>query len=225
VPIPDVAIQRADPVRNQIADGLRAAIVSMQLHPGQLLVEREICEATGAARASVREALRQLESEGLVVSERGRGTRVVALSQEAALDLYQLRIVLEAFAGRLFATRASAEEVDALERAVGRIEAVMSDPGSMLRAKAEFYEVLLSGAGNKELHSVAARLHHRITMLRAMSLAAPGRPAVSVGELRAIVDAARRHDAELTAKLCAAHVRAAAEAALGEAAKELGAFL
>ena len=59
----DMRVQRSVPIRLQVARQIRAAISDMRFAPGQILVERELCEATGASRASVREALRELESE------------------------------------------------------------------------------------------------------------------------------------------------------------------
>jgi DNA-binding GntR family transcriptional regulator len=208
----NLSIERLAPVRDQVADRLRDAIVSMEMKPGQLLVERELCEATTASRASVREALRRLESEGLVVSEPGKGTRVAVVSAEEAVHLYEVRAVLEGLAGRLFAERATDEQASELERAVTEIEQVVEDPPKMLLAKVRFYEALFAGTGNPELRQLLDRIHRRVTLMRASSLSVPGRPAESVREMRSILEAAMRHDGDATAELCAAHVRAAAAA-------------
>jgi DNA-binding GntR family transcriptional regulator len=210
----NLSIERLAPVRDQVADRLREAIVRMEMSPGQLLVERELCEATTASRASVREALRRLESEGLVTSEPGKGTRVAVLSPEEAVHLYDVRAVLEGLAGRLFAERATDDQVRELERAVTEIERVVEDPAKMLLGKVRFYEALFGGTGNPELRELLDRIHRRVTLMRANSLAAPGRPAESVREMREILEAAKRHDGDRTAELCAAHVRAAAAAGM-----------
>jgi DNA-binding GntR family transcriptional regulator len=213
---PDLSIERLAPVRDQVADRLRDAIVRMEMKPGQLLVERELCEATTASRASVREALRRLESEGLVVSQPGKGTRVAVVSPEEAVHIYEVRAVLESLAGRLFAERANAQELSELEQAVQEIEAVVEDPAKILVAKARFYDVLFTGTGNPELREMLDRIHRRVTLMRANSLSAPGRPVQSVREMRMILEAAMRRDGDATAELCAAHVRAAAAAGLGQ---------
>src|SRR3954451_985417 len=137
-----LTVEKLAPVRERVADRIRDAIVGTHFQPGALLVERELCEATTASRASVREALRVLESEGLVVSEPGRGTRVAQLTLDEALHIYELRGALEALAGRLFAQRATEEQIAALARAVEHIDHGTADPAAMLRAKSEFYEIL-----------------------------------------------------------------------------------
>jgi DNA-binding GntR family transcriptional regulator len=209
-----LSVERLAPVRDQVADRLREAIVRMEMKPGELLVERELCEATTASRASVREALRRLESEGLVTSEPGKGTRVAVVTPQEAMNLYAVRAVLEGLAGRLFAERASDDQVAELERAVTEIEQVVEDPPKMLLGKVRFYEALFAGTGNPELRELLDRIHRRVTLMRANSLSVPGRPAESVREMRQILEAARRHDADATADLCAAHVRAAAAAGM-----------
>jgi DNA-binding GntR family transcriptional regulator len=207
-----LSIERLAPVRDQVADRLREAIVGLEMKPGQLLVERELCEATTASRASVREALRRLESEGLVVSERGKGTRVAVVSAEEAVHIYEVRAVLEGLAGRLFAERATDEQLAELERAVTEIERVVDDPPKMLLGKVRFYEALFAGTSNPELREMLDRIHRRVTLMRASSLSVPGRPAQSVREMRKILEAAMRRDGDATAELCAAHVRAASAA-------------
>jgi DNA-binding GntR family transcriptional regulator len=207
-----LSVERLAPVRDQVADRLREAIVGLEMKPGQLLVERELCEATTASRASVREALRRLESEGLVVSERGKGTRVAVVSAEEAVHIYEVRAVLEGLAGRLFAERATDEQLAELERAVTEIERVVDDPPKMLLGKVRFYEALFAGTSNPELREMLDRIHRRVTLMRASSLSVPGRPAQSVREMRKILDAAMRRDGDATAELCAAHVRAASAA-------------
>lgn len=209
-----LSVQRSVPVREQVALRLREAITEQRFRPGQLLIERELCEATGASRASVREALRRLETEGLVVSVPGRGTHVTRLGPEEAMQLYEVRATLEGMAGRLFAERANEVQIEALDAAVRRIEQVVGKPPSILRAKAAFYEALFEGAGNLEMCRLLEMIHRRVTLLRGLSLSVPGRPAQSVREMHAILAAARLRDPEATAQRCIEHVYAAAEAAL-----------
>jgi DNA-binding GntR family transcriptional regulator len=108
------------------------------------LVERELCEATTASRATVREALRQLESEGLIVSTNGRGSAVATLSADAARQIYGVRSQLEGLAGRLFAQRATDSDRRALRTALIHIEAAGDDIRQLMAAKAGFYEALVN---------------------------------------------------------------------------------
>src|SRR3546814_737946 len=85
----------AAPLREQVITALRAAILDFQLRPGQRLVERELIEQLGVSRTTVREALRELTSEGLVTVVPQRGAVVSAPSLAEAEDMYDIRAVLE----------------------------------------------------------------------------------------------------------------------------------
>lgn len=201
-------------IRDQVATYLRGQITSMRLAPGTVLIEREICEATTASRATVREALRQLESDGLVSSEPGKGTVVASLSKQEAIDIYDIRAQLEGLACRLFVKNATAADIDVLITTVDRLGSTIDDPAAMLQAKADFYDALFTGAGNFELPRILEGLRRRITLLRVSSLSAPGRPPESLKEIQAIRDALVNRDGPRAEELCRQHIDAAATAIL-----------
>lgn len=102
---------------------VRAAIVENRYPPGSRLVEARIAEDLGLSRTPVREALRRLEAEGLVLSEPNRGAMVRPLSETEVVDLYGLRIRLESYAAEVAAERATEEELAALFEAVEEFSA------------------------------------------------------------------------------------------------------
>ncbi len=208
------SVQRVSLVRDQVAGLIREAITAQRFQPGELLVERELCDATGASRASVREALRQLETEGLIVSIPGRGSTVVRLGVEEAERIYDIRAALEALAGRRFVERATDDEIDRLREIAERGTAAVDDAAAQLAVGTEFYELLFRGARNPELQHMVGMLHRRITLLRSLSLSSASRRHRSSEELIEIVAAIARHDGEEVAALLVAHVRAAARAAI-----------
>jgi GntR family transcriptional regulator, trigonelline degradation regulator len=197
------------PVRAQVLDNLRQAIVARQFAPGQRLIERELVELTGVSRTSIREALRELAAEGLVTAIPNRGTVVASVTPDEARQLYEVRSALEGLAGRLFVQNASQAQRAALLRALQRVEKLAARDAPMLAAKDSFYEVLFEGGGNEALRAVVAGLHARVSVLRSLSLAVPGRSARSVAELQAIVDAVLANDAEAAAAACSRHVEEA----------------
>jgi len=212
---PGLRVERTPaPVRAQVLDNLRQAIVQRQLAPGQRLIERELVELTGVSRTSVREALRELAAEGLVTTVPNKGTVVASVSAEEARQLYQVRSALEGLAGRLFALNAQPAHRTALVRALNRIERTADRGAPVLAAKDAFYDVLFEGGGNEALRSVVAGLHARVSVLRFLSLSVPGRTEQTVAEIRAIVGAALSGDAEATAAACSRHVEAAGRVAL-----------
>ena len=203
------------PVRTQVTDNLREAILTRRFQPGQRLIERELVEATGASRTSVREALRELCAEGLVTSIPNKGTIVTEVTRDEARQIYELRSGLEALAGRLFVERATDAEIAELREAFGDVEEAYRLGIGALAAKDAFYDVLFRGARNEQLRQVTAGLHARVSYLRAFSLSQPGRLKGSLQELRDIMDAVLARDADAVAEACATHVRKAGEAGLG----------
>ncbi|MBK4348818.1 GntR family transcriptional regulator [Lacisediminihabitans changchengi] len=210
------AIERAPAlIRDQVASYLRDAITSFSLRPGSLLVEREVCAATSTSRATVREAFRQLESEGIVVSEPGRGTFVATLTRDDARQIYEVRAVLEGLAVRLFTAYASADQIDELRRAAEAMRPMVDDPAAMLTQKTVFYDILFVGARNEELRRLWEGTRRRATLVRATSLSIPGRAATSFAEIEAIVEAIADRDATRAEQLCVAHIDSAAASIFG----------
>src|SRR5690606_38258491 len=97
----------AAPLRHQVIESIRNAIVTGHFKPGERLLERRLCEMTGVSRTLVREALRQLESEGLIEVVAHRGPKVAVLKPDMAKDIYLVRAKLEGLAAALFARRPS----------------------------------------------------------------------------------------------------------------------
>ena len=87
--------QKTLSVRERTVDELRNAIFRFELHPGQRLVEREFVELLGISRATFREAIRDLASEGLVTVIPQKGAHVTTPTIEEAVELYEIRAVLE----------------------------------------------------------------------------------------------------------------------------------
>lgn len=210
--------QSAAPVREEVVARLRAAIVNQRFIPGQRLLEKEICELTGVSRTPVREALRQLESEGLVEVVPNRGPIVAMVTLADAQEIYELRMSLEGLIGRLFARKATAKEVAELRAAVDAIAQIDKSPAGkrqdLLTLKRRFYDILVNGAGNELARSSLARLHARVTALRITSLGQPGRLKHTVAELRAIIAAIEARDENAAEAACRAHVEAAARVAI-----------
>ncbi len=218
VPLLDLSAQVervAAPVREQVVEILRQAIVEMRFRPGQRLIERELTELLGVSRTTIREVLRQLTAEGLVKTIPQKGAIVAIPSPKEAAEVYEVRALLEGLAARGFVERADDDQVKALRGAFDEIKASQdsTEPGVVLAAKNRFYDVLFEGAANATVKAILEGLQARVTVLRATSLASPGRPRQTVEEIRAIVEAVEARDADAAAAASAYHVRRAAETA------------
>ncbi|MGQ7793412.1 GntR family transcriptional regulator [Faunimonas sp. B44] len=209
----------AAPLRRQVVDALRFSIVSGRLAPGARLVERELIDRMAVSRTVIREALRQLESEGLIDVVPNKGAVVRKLTLDEAKDLYSIRAVLEGLAARLFVENADEgarrQLEDALEATIQAYD--QGDPNSILETKNRFYEVLFRGARSETLRGMIDSLHARIWRWRALGLAhpqrSPERSKESLSNLRAIVSAIARGDADGAESISRSEVmKAAAEA-------------
>lgn len=209
----DLSVHRHPPIREQVANILRHAIISLDFRPGEVLIERELCERTGASRPSVREALRQLEAEGLVESRNGRGTIVKILTPQEVENVYEVRAELEGLGARLFCERASDAQRDQLQQALQSLQAAtgqgVANSAEILAAQYEFYSVLFVGAQNELLDQLVQGLQGRIAQLRATTLTFPGRAEESLAEFARVVQAIDERDAARAELAAVDHVRAA----------------
>ncbi len=203
-------------LRQQVLDVLRNAILEARFKPGDRLIERELCELTGVSRTSVREALRHLESEGLVRNIPNKGPTVATVGLEEAQQIYEMREALEGQAGRLFAQRAPAGEVSRLVEANERLERAFQsgDIQKIVGETTHFYDVFLEGCGNDLIRDAIRSLNARIVYLRVTSMSQPGRSPGSLHEMRRIVEAIARRAPDDAEEACKDHVRRACAAAL-----------
>jgi DNA-binding GntR family transcriptional regulator len=212
------------PLREQVLEVLRDAILSFRFKPGQRLIERELIDATGVSRTTIREVIRELAAEGLVKTIPQKGAVVVAPSAEEAQELYELRAVLEGHLVKKFIENASDAEVAAVRKAFTQFEQTVERGGgtaSMLKLKDRLYDLLAKGAGNRALQTSLTQLHARVSLLRATSLSSSEeRPRQAVNELRALVEAIEARDSRAAQRASTRHVQNAAKAGikgLGEA--------
>lgn len=204
----------AAPLREQITDALRRAILEFRLAPEQRLVERELMEVSGVSRATIREVLRSLEGEGLVRIVPQRGAVVDVPGPAEAAELYEVRATLEGLAARRFVAHASPADHAALATAHQAFADVARDRPDeildLLRAKDDFYAALLDGAGSSAIRTLLGQLQARVRLLRARSLSRPGRPAESAAELGALVAALAAGDTAAAVAVCERHIDNAA---------------
>ena len=204
------------PLRRQVAERLREAIISGSLAPGARLIERELIALMGVSRTVIRETLRELETEGLIAMIPNKGPIVRELTLAEAADLYSIRAVLEGLAARLFATRADSSNVARLATALDLTAAAYrkGDPARIFETKNRFYDVFFEGAGSETLSLMIGTLHGRISRWRWLGLRhpqrAPSRSRETIRNLRTLVAALRKRDPDLAERIIRQEVTRAA---------------
>jgi DNA-binding GntR family transcriptional regulator len=209
-------------LKKQVVESLRTAIFDRRFSPGDRLVERELCEMLDVSRTLLREALSQLEAEGVVQIIPHRGPIVAVYSAEDAKSIYEVRAALEEMAGRCFVERATEQECKALETAFAEMKRSCTSKlgADHLTVKTKFYAALTTGAHNPVLVEMLRLIHGRVSMLRATTLAQPGRLAASLAELGNIVKTIKARNAEAAAGACRLHVENAGVIAMTILAEE-----
>jgi DNA-binding GntR family transcriptional regulator len=184
---------------------LTEAITSGELEPGQPLVESVLAEWCQVSRTPVREALKRLEQDGLVV--RGdRGLSVREHSREEILDLYDTRIVLDSAATRTAAFRRSQVDLLTLRGILHRLDAIVPhEEDAMTAGNREFHHAVWRSSHNEPLLDVLRLLDRRVARYRSTTLSHPGRWAEGNREHRLILAAIEGGDGERAAALTAAH--------------------
>lgn len=213
MPSPGIRVNgAATPLRDRVVEQLRTAIHEQVFPQGSRLVERQLCEMLGVSRTPVREALRQLEAEGLVVTIPHRGPSVAVLDGAIVRSIFEVRAMLEALAGRLFVERATDRDRSRLASSFVHLEQAWTDEDirALLYATARFYDALFVGSGNEVIAATLRPLSGRIHLLRARSCAMPRRRPESIAEMRAILEAAQGRDPAAAYRACLTHVQMAA---------------
>jgi GntR family transcriptional regulator, trigonelline degradation regulator len=185
-------------VRANLVRRLRTLVTEGVYKPGERMVERELCERLAVSRTSLREALRQLEAEGLVEIIPHKGPIVRTIDAAEVLVLWELSLSLEILIARRMALQATFAETEELQKSVNQLAAALaSGDGPQIKAcKNLFFEIFAAGAHNATLASYYLQLIARVSFLWTSSLMVPGRPEESIDEMNKLVWAIRTRNPE-----------------------------
>jgi len=180
---------------------LRDRIFSGDYAPGVRLKERQLCADLEVSRTPVREALRRLESEGLVQIEPRRGGVVSHIDAEEAEEIFALGAVIESFAAKMAAQKATAEGVAALDDVVAAMAAVLERGDDTCRADymkldGELHSRIVAMADSRRLSAALQQVVGVPVLVQAFNRYTPEHLRQSFDQHRALVDAIRERDGE-----------------------------
>lgn len=202
-----------------IAARLRELITNGDLLPGTRLVEVEVSQKLGVSRGPVREALRILESEGLVTTHPGRGTFVVEISQKDILETYSLRTILEEEAIRLAVERSTPQDIAELEAILTAMFAAAADVdrGGVLDKDLAFHRRMWRIAGHCRLEAYLEELAIHSKMYVAVQTAHYADLTAGISDHNVLLEALKTRDPKLAAETLREHLRVATETLLAYA--------
>jgi DNA-binding GntR family transcriptional regulator len=185
-------------LREKILENIRDAIISGTLKAGSRVSEPDLAERYGISRTPIREAFRQLESEGYLTVIPRRGAVVSEFSQKDVEEFYAIKSILEGYAARRACTKLTPKELERLQAINERLSelADQNDIKAFFKIHGDFHDLFIRAADNEKLRELLSSLVTRFQRLRFMSLSLPGRMRISVQEHEKIIDAFSRKDAE-----------------------------
>ena len=209
-PHPTIALLQSSSLASEVGKAIERQILQGELRPGAKLIEAALAAQLGVSRGPVREAFRMLEQAGLVRQGKNRGVFVRDGALDEAMEIYDLRAMMDEAVGRRLAEGISAEQlktaralVEAMERAVKA-----GDADSYHLLNLEFHDHLVASAGNRKLTSIYRRLINELSLFRRLNLADERQLPLSAGEHRAIVKAIASGDPEAAGDALREHVLA-----------------
>jgi len=188
---------------------LIAEIRSGALAPGDRLTETDLAERLGISRTPVREAIRALEADGLVVHVPRVGASIRRLTYPEVTELYEMRTVLEGTAARLAARTASDVELAELRRISDEMGVLQADPARMYLLNRQFHRTLLDAARNRFLLDAVAGLEKTLLILGPTTMEDATRAAGAQAEHEAVLAALQARDGDRAESLMRAHISAA----------------
>jgi DNA-binding GntR family transcriptional regulator len=208
-------------LRERIVESIRNAIVNGQLQAGTRIAEPELADKFGISRTPIREAFRQLESEGFISVVPRKGAIVASLSPQDISNFYDLKMVLEGYAARCAAKTLAPADIAKMETVNRQIETASQkkDIRRVLDLHNEFHDIFLRACGNEKLHAIVQNMVMQFQRFR-LILAMPGKIEGSIRQHRDIIEAFRKRDPDLAEELVRKNALYGKTLLLRELAKE-----
>ncbi len=193
---------------SRVFHALREHILSGKYKAEEELKEKSIGEEFGVSRTPVREALRQLELEGLVTIIPNKGAYVVGISPKDIRDIYEIRSRLEGLCAGWAACYITEEQLDELEENIylSDFHTAKGNYEQLVELDSRFHEILYRASGSSQLRHILSDFHHYVQRVRKVTLAMPERAQNCNAEHRKIVEALRERDREAAECLANAHM-------------------
>lgn len=187
---------------------IREDILSGKYKRDETLKEKTIGDELGVSRTPVREALRQLELEGLVTIIPNKGASVVGISKDDIKDIYEIRARLEGLCAKRAAKNVTTAQIAELEENIYLVDFHSSKENyaQVLELDNKFHEILYEASLSKMLKHELSAFHHYVERVRKITLSMPERVTKSNEEHRMIVEALKKHNEEEAEKLATTHM-------------------
>jgi len=196
---------------NKIFRKLQDDILNGKYEPGDVLTETKLSEELGVSRTPIREALKQLELEGLVKTTPGSKRVIVqGITEQDIEDIYTIRMMIEGLAARWAAEKITPEEAKMLKEVVDFEEFYTmkgGNAGNLIKIDSKFHDLVFKASKSRPLIHILSTFHHYVQSARRASFSTPGRAQKVFEEHKAIAQAIIDKDPDLAEKLTTQHVK------------------
>jgi DNA-binding GntR family transcriptional regulator len=208
-------------LRGKVFNQLQNDILNGKYQLGDSLIETRLSEELGVSRTPIREALRQLELEGLVQSIPNKGAIVKGISAQDIQDIYTIRMMIEGLAARWATEKITPQELEELKDAIDLEEfyTIKNDTDHLMQFDSKFHEIIFKASKSKPLMHTLSTFHHYVQRARTISFSSPVRAKEVLEEHKAIYKAIAEGDASKAEKLTTDHVRNASQNLLKQSKK------
>jgi DNA-binding GntR family transcriptional regulator len=222
----DYPIQRHLTLRERIVEFIKDAVISGSLKPGERVPESEIAERFGISRTPIREAFRQLESDGFLMMTPRKGAVVSPITDKDVREFYAIKSLLEGYAAEKACVELTDKEIKKLQD-LNADMAKSEERGNVknfFKLDNQFHEVFIKASRNEKLYALINQLVEQFERFRITALSLPGRMHNSVLQHKEIVDAIEDKDTALVSKLVRANAESNCEVLVRELSKERSSF-
>ncbi|MFQ5427589.1 MAG: GntR family transcriptional regulator [Thermodesulfobacteriota bacterium] len=221
----DYPVEKPLTLRESIVDFIKDAVVSGRLKPGERVPEQEIAANFGISRTPIREAFRQLESEGFISLIPRKGAVVSPITDKDVVEFYAIKSLLEGYAARTACPSLTARDIKKLESlnaAMARC-AEKGDVKGFFNLDNQFHNTFLKACGNEKLYDLVHSLVQQFERFRITALSLPGRMTESLSQHRDIIEAFRNSEALLVETLVRANAEKGRDVLVDDILKDKGA--
>ncbi|MEH7125548.1 GntR family transcriptional regulator [Bacillus sp. JJ1532] len=189
-------------LRDQVYESLKKAIVTLELEPGQRIMDKDLATQFGVSRTPVREALKRLEDEGLVESLPGSQTRITEIHLEEAKSAFTVVAALHGLAARLAVPSITEEDIQLMEESNAQLKRALENKDVLdaVEADDQFHAILLLASGNQEISLALERIMSKVRRLEFSKFSSLD-GMKSIAEHDEIISACRTKNASLASSL------------------------
>ena len=204
----ELKLDNYKPLREVVFKSVRGAILSGVLKPGERLMEVQMAEKLGVSRTPIREAIRKLELEGLVIMMPRKGAYVADLSIKDITDVLEIRAALEGLASGLAALRITDEEIDGLKLTALHFHQAIEtgDFDKIVQMDIEFHDRIFKAARNEKLLQINNNLREQVQRFRIMYINKSNKSKNLAKEHYEIAEAISNRNIEMAANIAKRHI-------------------